>query len=281
MITREERIFIEGAAQYNQDKEKQSTKQVVKISEMALSVDDKYLGEIGNPNYRDKKKMFEYFPESGVLIAGTKETVQVNTTDLVELPDYFGYVSFERMMGSVPKTYSGQEFSVEIAKQWDLANSKLNKVLFLFKAAELKNQASINQFKDFCTRTASGVKEQYSPEDVVNAGLNTIKRDIEQQHESGSDEEARLIELLKKAAKTGIFSPDLKKSQTAIVDYFYTCCEMTHIDASNPNALLKYFDSFWFTDELIAEFEKAPNARFGDALIDACKEYQKKLNEIE
>src|SRR3989344_7085891 len=74
-------------------------RKALKISEMAVSVDGRYVGEAGNPSYGEQKSMFEYDPESGLLVNGPRETMLLTKDDLVRVPHALGHVTVGRLLG--------------------------------------------------------------------------------------------------------------------------------------------------------------------------------------
>jgi len=84
---------------------------ILKISEMAASINGKYLGEVGNSRYPDKT-VFTYDPAVGLEIKGQKGMDIIMSEDFVELPGGAGFVTVERLLGKEPRTLADQEFEV-------------------------------------------------------------------------------------------------------------------------------------------------------------------------
>lgn len=251
---------------------KGGVRQVLALSEMALSVDDQYLGEVDNPRYLEKEDMFEYDPGHGLLVDGQKETILLADDDFIKLPHDVGYVTVERLFQSKAGQYSDQEFQRRLYHIVENIEGRIDKVVFLAKAAGVD---FTDQDKARAVRETANTHEQFSPEELIDANLTEFEDKLKRTMTQSERQQKGLETIVQDLKQTGVLDPDPKKSKAGIVNFFYLYCRLKGIDTSDMSAIYgEGFENFWFLDELMEEYKTYPDERFSDALLAACSQQQ-------
>ncbi|HBM45603.1 MAG: hypothetical protein UT05_C0005G0032 [Parcubacteria group bacterium GW2011_GWF2_38_76] len=243
---------------------------VLKVSEMALSLDGEYLGEIGNPSYREKSDMFEYDSDIGLLIKGTKNEAFVDKNDLVKVPHDLGQVTVDRLLSGKDGIYSGIEFHSKIGEIYRNIKDKIDKISFLAEIMDIE----FDQYDvDFAIKKVAKENNEFTPEDLIEKVVEVLKEK--------SNNSEKVSEALDKLKNSGVLDSELAKNRDGIINYFYLYLNIKGIDASNSEEILKNgFEKFRFLDQLISEYKSRPDGRFGDALLVACSEQEKEWKKI-
>lgn len=250
------------------EREETKPKQVLKISEMALSVDGQYLGEVGNPSYQDQKNMFQYDPETGLLINGQHKSEVIEIDDLIRLPHALGSISVMRLLGEEARNLSGSEFEREIYRIFENIQNKIYKIAFIAKLLGIDWR---EQDTDWCINDLGRENKNFNPEELLKRMLVKVQEDL-QWKRSGQPETDQKINATD-IEQTGVLDIDPEKNHDGIISYFYLYCRLQGIDASNSQAIHdQAFEKFQFLDELMAEYQRKPDGRFGDALLVACSQ---------
>lgn len=259
------------------EQEETIPKQILKISEMALSVDGQYVGEIGNPSYSDRPDMFGYDPETGLLINGQKKSEVLTPDDLVRLPRAFGSVSIARLLGGEARNLSGSEFEREIYRVFENIQNKIYKIAFTAKLLGIDWR---EQDTDWCINDLGRENKNFNPEELLKRMLAKVQEDL-QWKRSGQPETDQRFNAAD-IEQTGVLDTDPERNRDGIISYFYLYCRLQGIDASNSQVVHdQAFEKFQFLDELMAEYQRKPDGRFGDALLIACSQQEHEWKEQE
>jgi len=261
---------------HEQSKEQhEQPKRVLKISEMAVFVDGEHVGESMNPSYGERESMYEYDVKGDLLISGHHGTALLNKNDLVKLPQDYGFISVERLLGDRTGQYSDKGMEIEIGKFFHRIRSKVDKISFL--ARELGVKFDINEL-DHAIKSIFSLNKQYSPEELIEFVLVEMEEEYVR-HSSDKEKEEKIKGIIERLRKTEVLEKDPVKSRNGIVNYFYLYCEVAGIDASNTEEILKGFDDFLFLKELMDEYKRNSDGRFGDELLVACSQLEEKWKE--
>jgi hypothetical protein len=246
---------------------------VLRISESALFVDGAYIGEIGNSRYKDKEDMFTFDPEHGLLISGTKGEATLSKEDVASIPHALGHISIEHLLGSETVQLSGEGFERKLYAVARDVENRVNKIRLIAQTLGLEWQP--DTLDHYINRVAQ-TNPIFTPEELLEKVLEGLKEDM--RFEKNEDKAAQAISAIDGLKRIGILSLGEKRRRETIVEYFYLYCRLKGIDTSSPTALLEpnALEGFQFVDELIEEYKRKPDARFGDAVLDACSQLQKK-----
>lgn len=243
-----------------------SSRHVLKESEMALSFDGVYLGEVDNPSYGLQEKMFVYDPQHGLEIRGHRRTAEMTKDDLIAIPHHLGYITVERFLGEKKQTFSDNDFLGKLSQQYINILNKYSKITAIAKIFKI----DVSEFdKEQAMQEASQSHSQYSPEEVMQIFIKHLGEKYVELYED--DHSNEFFEATNTLKNIDVLDVDIEKNKKAIVSYFYVWCKFSHIDASDAQVIFDTaFKNFPFVDELMAEFKRHADIRFGDALLSAC-----------
>jgi len=252
------------------EKKEQPKKKVLKLSEMALSVSGEYVGECGNPSYYDKKDVFEYLPGTGLLIKGTRGEALLSPDDLVALYHDFGHVAVKDFFRKDERFFSGKQFMMRQSEMFKNVESVLRAVLGMARALGVELRSGAEMDADTAVKRAYEENPQYSPQDLVEALLYETKRQLAREFEAGeATKKAQQLDGLK---AINILEFDPTRRRAAVPDYFYSWCRAAGLDISDADKIGENaFEQFPFLAELLDEYRRSPDGRFGDALLVACE----------
>lgn len=255
----------------------QLKKGVLKISEMALFVNGEYVGELGNPSYSDKKGMFVYDPKTGLDVHGTKSDAHLESSDLVQTPHDMGYVSIARTVGERSGDLSGNEFGRLVYRQSKITEGKISK--FEVASETLNIEWDSNDTNRAIYR-ASAINERYSPEDLLNCMFGELEEKYLSETEDDEDKKFGHEQTLKWLKGTGVFDVEERKNRDGIISYCYWWLNRYDVE-SDSDLVYKALEEYPFLTELIEEFRRSPDGRFGGALLVACETIDKEWRKEE
>ena len=252
------------------EKKERPKKNIVKVSEMMLSINGEYVSEIGNPSYEENERMFIQKPDGTITIDGTGKMVTVQPDDVVKIPHGYGHASFKQLLGETGerREFSGRAFEGKISEVFTSAERKYEKITELLGDNRDK-LLEISKAVEKMGRTDETMVENYTPEQLFHTILDTK----EKEHAVWSrteEEKEKYKELIEGMKKIEIVSDDPEKSREAIVGYCYLHCEANNVDAANAEEILKHFETgeaYFFLAELLHEYDTQADSRFGDALL--------------
>jgi|APSaa5957512622_1039677.scaffolds.fasta_scaffold32474_3 hypothetical protein len=243
---------------------------------MALSIDGQYIGEVGNPSYKDSPNMFEYDSKGDLLVNGQREAALLNKDDLVKIPHDLGHVTIERLLGDAPAQYSGREFQNKISEIYTSTLDKIKKITFLFESFEVEWD---DQKTYTCVNRIIQKNPDFSPEDIFDEILKEIEDTYNRRHHN-DEEKDNFSKIMTQFKESGILAIKPEISRDNIIKYFFLYCQLKNLDVSNSKIIRnKAFDEFMFLDELMEEYNRKPDIRFSDALLVACSELQHEWDE--
>jgi len=254
------------------EQKEQPKKKVLKLSEMALSVSGEYVGECGNSSYADRKDFFEYVPGTGLLIKGTRIEAVLSPDDLVALYHDFGHVPVKDFFRADERFLSQSDFMGRQSEFFKNMQRVLQTVLEMARALGVKLRGGVEMDADHAIKMAYDENPQYSPQDLTEALVQDMKRELGRafDDEATVEEKAKQLDGLK-AVK--ILDLNRENRQAAMPDYFYLWARAKGVDISDSDKIRQNaFGQFSFLDDLLAEYRRQPDGRFGDALLVACEE---------
>ena len=214
--------------------------------------------------------MFEYDPEGGLLVSGQRETMLLEKDDLAQVPHALGHIKIERLLGDKPGEFSDREFERKLYEVCNSTENKINKITFIAKLIGIEWS---QQDTDFCINRIASRNAQFSPEELLDIILDEIKEKYRWGHPNDAGEGSNLTKAIEGLKRTGVLDIDSRVSRNGIVSYFYLYCRLKNVNASNSEAVYNEgFNGFRFLDELMKEYERQPDDRFGDALLVACSQ---------
>lgn len=259
--------------------EREPERNVLKLSEGMMTMNGNYVGEIGNIRYQDNESMFVYDPDSGVIIDGTGKTVEMNPDDLVAVPHNLGYVTFRHLLGNTAGDVSGKEFESKLYKLCRDTEEKVEKIScltepYLEEKDDRYRRKSGNEEVDTALIAIgnTGQKNRYTPEQLLNSILGQKR-----EHFAWANDDTEAVEefssMLEKIQRTGVLSDDISRRRDGIINYTYLFCAVNGIDASHSEAVHAMLNEYPFTEELVKEYRRSPDVRFGDGLLVGLGEY--------
>lgn len=253
------------------EKQEQPKKKVLKLSEMALSVSGEYVGECGNSSYRDRKDAFEYVPGTGLLIKGTRGEALLSPDDLVALYHDFGHVAVKDFFRKDERFFSGDQFMARQSEFFRSMQDVLRAVLEMARALGVKLRGGVEMDADMAVKQAYDENPQFSPNDLIRALIEEMKRQLRFCFEE--DEARGKGKQLDVLSKMHILDLDPENRRAAVPDYFYLWARVKGIDISDSSKIRENaFGDFPFYNELLDEYRRQQDGRFGDALLVACEE---------
>jgi hypothetical protein len=257
------------------EEERKPKRKVLKISEMALYLDGEYVGEIGNPSYGEKKDMFIYDPEDGLVVDGEKSTELLEVNNFVRLSHDLGHITIDRLLGEEPRKLSDREFEIELCKIYRNIKNKIEKIVFITNALGSKYDGMRGDMAgsnlDWDIKSIAGKNVQFSPEELFETIIETLRDKYSKQNQDNEEKMSEFDKTIEGLRKMGALDVNVIKNRNSIVDYFYLYCRLRNINSSDVDAIYdKGFNDFIFLDELMKEYERQGDIRFGDALLIAC-----------
>lgn len=251
------------------EQREQPKSRVLKLSEEALFIDDKYVGECGNPTYKDRDDFFEYDPAAGLLISAGKKDHILAPTDKIKIPHGYGHVTVDDFFYEQKAKFSGKDFVIRLSEFYRNAREALKGVCSLAKAIGLVDRHElIDWIVDASLKRVFEKNGHYSPRGLIDELIAGFEEKLDRDESSDKTREKECFEILKKSA---ILSLNPENRRAAVVDFFYLYCRAAGIDASDWDQIYeKAFQEFPFIEDLIEEFRRLPDIRFGDALLGAC-----------
>lgn len=256
------------------DNPQPSPVRVIKISEMMLRVDDRYLGEIGNPSHRNQPMRFHYDPGIGMDIVGQgkKNYASVGLEDVVKLSENFGHVTVRRVFGNREADYLDTQIYEPIGAIERDITDKMHLV------SELAEVAGVDlrelDIEDRAIKMAGSKNKVYSPEEFLDCYLKVVDEELK---EKGKPPIAYQVKA------TGIIQSELTAIRESIVRYFYLYAELSGLPNETTPQKLTILEKFPAIgkDCLIEEYKNRPDLRFGDDLLVAISQHLSKQEQKE
>lgn len=226
--------------------------------------------------------MFAYSPESGLFINGPSGSALMGSLDHINLDDGMGYISVATFFNDKKITLTQKEFLEKHRTESMKVRNKVDKLLAYAYALGKRNE----DFKirpDDILKKLKDEKGFYSREALIMNYMDIVAEAI--LDEPDSDKLDKIEQLF---MNSGIldFDLDTKGRSPGVVTLFYsfanTFCTKRNLDYSTtPNTALA-LSKFPFYDELMQEYKRQPDGRFGDILLVMLSEqdrHQQKLIE--
>ena len=248
----------EKSSQKVENEEKPQPKKL-KMSEGATFVDGRYIGTCP-----PERSFMEYDNEAGLLVVGRKSEYLLSNEDLIEIPHDYGRMLVEDFFANSEKEMlSEDQFVVKQGRVYRNARAVVSSIMIYLEAIGSKNAPKGGiELLDQAMKQAHRVNSNYTFLELKDALLKIAQQEVDVD-----------LDDLAKSEVTSL-TPD--KRQGAVVGFFYKFARTLEFDASNQEEIeKKVFPVFPFMDELMFAYKDKKSSQFGDALLSACRDYQK------
>jgi hypothetical protein len=269
------------------------TTKVLSISEMALRVDNidpedprrsdrQYIGEVGNPSYRNDILQMEYLPGEGLLISGQKlrnDSCVLSDTDMIELSagrgcikvsDFFQlskdeWQQINARVGDEEHDLNGDKFNVLVSFIEREFDDVANKITYIAQTIGLDVRSTF----DLYSRAAQKLEKHYTYSELVHSCFQELKEMSEYSNLGAAkdikNEDIDLIEKWFTGCNQDNLNGDLRNK--GIVSFFELYCALKKVDMTDTDAVESALENFHYYLELTDEFKKNPDSRFSDSLL--------------
>ncbi len=258
---------------YKEPKNETPKPHVLKISESMLFVDGDGIDEIGNIMYRELPHMFSYDPNVGLHIhtRSPRNNRELGPNDFIKLNGHYGYVTVKELLGDEPRDFREKEFDMLVMRYSDKFRKPLEKITYIASLLGIKEQPVTDDNWQYALQNLSREKKYFHPNDLQLAYAEDRN---DRQPINDGEEPFDFKRLIK----------ENMLSEQGIVRLFYLYCELRGVDTTNVNDIvesgLKKFH-YQYCFDLMEEFRKNPDIRFGDELLVACEKYEKEIADEE
>lgn len=232
---------------------------VLSESEMCVKLDGEYLGECCNPSYRQRETFLTFEPGQGAIVDASKECLELPLSTKVALPQGLGHINLAEFCGDSPITMSESDFVARRGKIYRAVQEKIN---FIIDIAHDLTGTRPNQLEVTEEAIINEARQQrtYRPERIVENVAKLV-------------EEKSGLSLSKYLSELDFYSLDRSLGDASIsLFYLYNRLrgEAEGFDAAEPQFTLESLQSFPAHLELMEQYNKRPDGRFGDTLLWAC-----------
>lgn len=253
------------------------TPRVLKISEMALFYGGDCISEIGNPSYSDRSDFCYYDRTDGaIMIQGIghgDRLVEMRENDLLLLKGYVGHVPLGFVLRERhDEPLSGREFEHRVyyplVRQ---AEASLQRIKLLAQAFGIP----FDDHKiDLCKVRVAEQNPHFAPHELWKETLETLPQDRELLRDPERAERLRVA--IRELVATGTLTMDEVQARQKVVSFAYAWLRWQGIDRSDPRAVARvlwedlprtYLPEQSFYDQLLDEYVRRPDGRFGDTLL--------------
>lgn len=236
-----------------------SSSRIIKYTEGMLAIGEEHLVE-SNPYNPPLEGFLTYDGGADVLLTGQRKAELLDAQrDMVKLPLHLGHVTLRALVGDEPITLSDRQFTERMYERSDRVMSQFDKISYVGKllgssiSSEDLNSAAINR--------AGASNDQFTPQEVFSAAIEILGE--------YTDREVDVQSAGSWLSATGVLSDDARTRDGGIVSYYYLCKYLADADEGRANDF--NLRTFPFKGELLDEFKKLPDARFGDELLIECE----------
>ncbi len=207
---------------------------------------------------------FYYTPGTGVEITGPdSSTLILAPTDRVALRGKLGELTIAEVFGAHTEECTGAEFVMMLEEEAADLKTKVEKIQYLVETAGgTFGAGSVLKIIE----SLRSDTPHYSPQDLIKKVLAIAdnKYAVAQPDDTTAPSEYFL--------RLGIIDDNLLKFDYAIVDYFYWWGKLAGYRLSDFDDSMKAIKNFKYQDELLSEYRRKGDGRFGDSVLMACSE---------
>ncbi len=207
---------------------------------------------------------FRYTPGTGVEITGPNSSaLTFAPTDRVALRGKLGELTIAQVFGAHAEECTGAEFVKMLEEEAVDLKTRVEKIQYLVEAAGgTFGAGSVLKIIESLRSDAP----HYSPQDLIAKILTVAdkKYAVAQPDEVTVPSEYFL--------RLGIIDYNPLKFDYAVVDYFYWWGKLAGYRLSDFDDSMKAIKNFKYRDELLSEYRRKGDGRFGDSVLSACFE---------